>query len=109
MISEQYRWVSRQRELGYLVRALYDGKAHTVVELYSLMDYDTGVQVYGRDVRLVRQVTMNGSNPQQVVYHALNMADVSSARRIKAIVTNLPLDPVFHRANMIDVVEVIQI
>lgn len=108
MISDQYSKVARQRELGYLVRALYDG-SHTVVELYSLMDYDTGVQVCGRSVRLVRHITMCGCDPQQIVYHALNMADVSSARRIKCIVTNLPVDSAFDRANMIDVVEVIKV
>lgn len=108
MISEQYWKVARHRDLGYLVRALYDGN-RTVVELYSLMDYDTGMQVCGSYARLVRHVTMDGCDPQQIVYHALNMADVSSARRIKCIVTNLPADSVFDRANMIDVVEVIRI
>nr|DAP03978.1 MAG TPA: hypothetical protein [Caudoviricetes sp.] len=108
MISEQYARVSRQRDLGYLVRALCDG-SRTVVELYSLMDYDTGVQICGRYAKLVRHITMAGCDPQQIVYHALNMADVSNARRIKVIVTNCPPNPAFDRVNMIDVVEVIQI
>ena len=60
-------------------------------------------------MRLVRHITIDGCDPQQIVYHAINMADVSNARRVKVIVTNCPQDPAFDRVNMMDVVEVIQI
>lgn len=108
MIGEYYHRVARQRELGYLVRAIYDGK-DSVVELYAIMDQSTGLTICGRDVRLVRSIGMAGCDPQQIVYHALNMADVSNARRVKVIVTNLPSGTAFYRLNMTDVVEVIQI
>lgn len=108
MIGECYHRVARQRELGYLVRVIYDGQ-DTLVELYAIMDQGTGLTICGRDVRLVRSIGMAGCDPQQIVYHALNMADVSNARRVKVIVTNCPPDPAFDRSNMMDVVEVIQI